>query len=336
LQRRYKALAILSMIFVWTYNAFPTVAALVMIGTVVIGLMEKRLDYRLCLAGGSGLVAGLVINPYFPRNVLFLWNHIVPKIFSFHYQTSVGSEWYPYNSWMFFSLSAIAILAYFLGLFWTNRNEWLSDQSRLFWFLTSSMYLFLMLKSRRFVEYFPPSAVLFLAFAARESLSRLRFKDVFQDANVRAFTLASLILLVAGMVHTLGQVRKDVREEPDSLAYQGGAEWLAKNTPSGSIVFNTDWDDFPMLFHYNPRNRYIVGLDADFMRLKNEPLYREYEQITKGKVDHPADEIARDYQARFVISDNKHKDFLKKAARDDRFQKRYSDAHTTVFEITFQ
>lgn len=333
LERRYKALAVLSMIFVWTYNAFPTVAALVLIGMVVFGVMEKRLEYRLLLAGGIGLTAGLVINPYFPRNVLFLWNHIVPKIFSFQYQTSVGSEWYPYNSWMFFSLSAIAVLGYFFGVLWTNRKEWLSDKGRLFWFLTAGMYLFLMMKSRRFVEYFPPSAILFLAFATRESLSRVRLWNLARTANGRTALATGLILLLAATIHTVGAARQDIRQEPDSLAYQGGAEWLAKNTPDGSVVFNTDWDDFPMLFHYNTHNRYIVGLDADFMRLKNEPLYRQYEKITRGRIDKPADEIVRDYHAKFVLSDNRHKDFMKKAARDDRFQKRYSDQHTTIYEI---
>jgi hypothetical protein len=88
-----------------------------------------------------------------------------------------------------------------------------------------------------------------------------------------------------------------------------------------------------MLFHYNTHNRYIVGLDADFMELKDRKLYREYEKITRGKWDKPAEEIVKDYNARFVISDNRHKDFLKKADKDPRFHKRYSDESTTVFEI---
>ena len=333
LEKRYTALAVLSMIFVWTYNAFPTVGALVLIGIIVHGLTEKHFEYKFIPAVGIGLTAGLVINPYFPRNVLFLWNHIVPKIFSFQYQTSVGSEWYPYSSWFFFSLSAVAVLSYLFGVFWTNRNEWLLDRGRLFWFLTASLYLFSMAKSRRFVEYFPPSAILFLAFATRESLSRIRPVEIFRNANWRAYALAGMILLLAATVHSVLEVRGDVRREPDSLAYKGGSEWLAENTPAGDIVFNTDWDDFPMLFHYNTHNRYIVGLDADFMKLKDGRLYEEYEKITRGKWDDPADEIVKDYNARFVISDNKHKDFLKKAGRDHRFHKRYSDDSTTIFEI---
>ena len=334
LRRRFALLAVLCTIFVWTYNAFPTVAALVIIGTIVFLVTERRMEYRLLLAGCGGIAAGLILNPYFPQNVLFLWNHIVPKIFSVQYQTSVGSEWYPYSSWMFFSLSALAVLSYLLGVFWTNREEWKTNAPRLFWFLTASMYLFLMLKSRRFVEYFPPSAILFLAFALRESLTRAPALPMLKSISAKAAILAGMALLAGVLVRTVVDVRKDIAEQPDSQAYRGGAEWLVENTPSGAIVFNTDWDDFPMLFHYNTHNRYIVGLDADFMRLKDEPLYREYEKITRGKIDKPADEILSHYGAKYVLTDNRHKDFMKKAQKDSRFQKRYSDKFTTVYEIS--
>jgi hypothetical protein len=333
LERRFKELAALCVIFVWTYNAFPTVAALVMIGVVVFAVTQKVFEYRLLVSAGIGLGAGLIVNPYFPQNVLFLWNHIVPKIFSFHYKTSVGSEWYPYSSWLFFSLSAVAMTGYLISVLWTNREEWLKEPLKLFWLLTASMYLFLMLKSRRFVEYFPPAAILLLAFAMRDSLARFQFRDLLRTANGKTILFAGTVLAISMMVFSMNQVRQKIREEPDIHAYEGGAKWLAKNTPRGSIVFNTDWDDFPMLFHYNTNNRYIVGLDADFLRLKNEALFRRYEMISRGDVSNPAGEILEKFDARFVLTDNRHKAFMKKAAADERFQKRYSDRYTTIYEI---
>src|SRR4029077_18240582 len=118
---------------------------------------------KLLIAGAAGISAGLIVNPYFPRDVYFLWNHIVPKIFAFQYETNVGSEWYPYNSWMLFAVTPVALVAYLAGMLWTNREEWKTDPPRLFWFLTSTLYLYLLIKSRRFVEYFPPAAILFAA-----------------------------------------------------------------------------------------------------------------------------------------------------------------------------
>jgi hypothetical protein len=333
LQRKYKALAVLSMIFVWTYNAFPTVCALVFIGVVTFLITERRFEYKLLVAGAAGIAAGLVINPYFPQDILFLWNHIVPKIFAFKYQTNVGSEWYPYNSWVLFSLAPVAILSYMGGILWTNREEWKMDAPKLFWFLAASLYLYLVVKSRRFVEYFPPSAILFLAFALRHELKEFRFKHALQVRKRQAVLLGVMACLATMLGLNIAHVSQDIRESPDTYAYKGAAEWLAQNTPQGSIVFTTDWDDFPMLFYYNTHNRYIVGLDADFMRLKNEPLFREYEKITRGQVNEPADEILTDFNARFVFTDLKHKDFMHKADNDFRFVKQYSDSKTAVYEI---
>ena len=333
LQRRYKALIVLSIIFVWTYNAFPTIAALVFIGLLTFLITERKFEYKLILAGATGISAGLIINPYFPRNILFLWNHIIPKIFALQYQTNVGSEWYPYNSWLLFTLSAVAMIAYVCGMIWTNREEWKSDGPRLFWFLTASLYLYLLIKSRRFVEYFPPSAILFLAFALRHHLREFPLEKSLMAQKRKVAMIALAVFLAVAVVYNISSVSKDIRARPDSYSYKGAAEWLAKNTPNQSIVFNTDWDDFPMLFHYNTHNRYIVGLDADFMRIKNEPLFREYERITRGQVDEPADEILTHFNSRFVFTDLAHKAFIHKAENDFRFVLRYSDAKTAVYEI---
>jgi hypothetical protein len=333
LKRKFYSLTILCTIFVWTYNAFPTVAALAIIGTLVFAYTERRFEYKIILACGIGIVAGLVINPYFPRDVLFLWNHIVPKIFAAKYQTSVGSEWYPYPTWVLLKVALLAIIGYVTGLIATNREEWKLDSARLFWFLTASMYLFLTMKSRRFVEYFPPSAIVFLALTSKNFVNEIDFERIVQSVRGKIILISATVLLSVLLAITVVRVRQDVRDSPDYFTYKNGSEWLMKNAPAGSIVFNTDWDDFPMLFHFNSNNRYIVGLDADFMRLKNEKLYREYEKITRGKIKNPADEIFEKFDSRFVLTDNKHEAFIEKADKDKRFTKRFSDQYTTIYEI---
>ena len=95
-------------------------------------------------------------------------------MFATEYQIGVGTEWYPFSSWALVTTSLVAVLAYVGGILLTDRAEWRQDKPRLFWFLVSTMYLVLTFKSRRFVEYFPPSAVMFLAFASREHLKRFR------------------------------------------------------------------------------------------------------------------------------------------------------------------
>jgi asparagine N-glycosylation enzyme membrane subunit Stt3 len=332
-QRRAKWLFALTVLFVWTYNAFPMLVPMVFFGMVIHFVSDKKIDYKLPLALAAGIIAGHIVNPYYPRNILFIWDHIVPKLFAVEYETAVGSEWYPYNSWAMLTMSLVAFLAYAAGIFFTNVEEWKTDKARLFWFLVSTMYLVLLMKSRRFVEYFPPSAILFCAFAVRHRFQNLDFSSFLTNKRRAVAALATVVLLLFATQASIAAARKDVASEPASLAYRGGAEWLAQNTSAGATVFHTDWDDFPMLYFYNTHNRYIVGLDPDFMRLKDEKLFRRYEDITLGRVREPEDEILYDFGCEYVFTDNDHGDFINIANQRPRMQKVFSDRYTTVYRI---
>lgn len=333
MRRNAVGLAILSAVFVWAYNAFPILIPLVLFGALAHYLVEKTIEYKLVVGVGAGLAAGLIINPYFPRDILFMWNHVVPKLFAADYATSVGQEWYPYNSWSFFTLSLVAIIAYLGAILMTNREEWAEDKPRLFWFLVSTMYLVLLLKSRRFVEYFPPTAVMFFAFSVRGWLKNLDLTRALRtEGRVAGLMVVSLLLLVA-FQSSIKAAREDIADRPPFAAYKGGAEWLAQHTPEGSTVFHTDWDDFTKLFYFNTHNTYLVGLDPDFMRLKDEKLFRQWENITRGKVSHPEDAILKEFGCQYVFTDNKHRDFLAIANKSPRLQKVYSDRYTTVYRV---
>lgn len=333
LKRSSRGMAILALLFVWTYNAFPTVIPLVVFGIIAHYAVERKIEYKLAIATGAGIIVGHIVNPYFPKNILFIHDHMVPKLFATDYATSVGSEWYPYDSWGLLTMSAVAIVAYAGGIILTNRDEWFSDKPRLFWFLTATMYFVLLMKSRRFVEYFPPSAIMFFAFSARQWLRQIDLGKLFKsEARIAAVICGALIVWFA-VFSTVTAAREDVRSEQSSRAYRGGAEWLANNTPEGATVFHTDWDDFPMLFFYNTHNTYIIGLDPDFMRLRDAELFRKYEDITLGRVESPEDMIVKDFGCEYVFTDNDHVDFIRIADLSNRMKKTYSDRFTTVYQI---
>ncbi len=333
MKRNSKGLFILAVIFVWSYNAFPLLVPLVGFGIAVHYISEKTVAYQCGLALIAGIIVGHVVNPYFPQNVFFLWNHIAPKLFAAEYQAAVGSEWYPFSSWALVSLSLVAFLCYIGGLLLTDRAEWKQDKARLFWFLTATMYLILLLKSRRFVEYFPPTAVLFFAFASRDRLQNLNWTRVVTLPVRVAGVVALSLLLWFAAYRTIGAAREEIRSEPSSTAYQGGARWLAANTPAGATVFHTDWDDFPKLFFYNTHNTYIIGLDPDFMRLKDARLYHLYEDITQGRVPDMEDAIVKEFGCEYVFTDHHHREFMEIANQSPRMQKVFADRHTTVYRV---
>lgn len=333
MKRDWKWLAVLTFIFVWSYNAFPLMIPLVLFGVVAHFVVERKIEYKTVIAVGAGIIAGHVINPYFPNNIRFVRDHILPKLSSTGYQITLGTEWYPFNSWALLTMSFVAMLCYAGGVMLTDRAEWRQDKARLFWFLVSTMYLIMLFKSRRFVEYFPPSAVMFFAFASRDHWKKIDWGLVTRSRKrVIAGALITLAFWCA-TYFTIQAVRKDIAGEPATVAYKGGAEWLAANTPAGSTVFHTDWDDFPKLFFYNTHNTYILGLDPDFMRLKNAALYYEYEDVTQGRVRDMEDAIRKDFGCEYVFTDNEHREFINLANQSPRMQKVFSDRYTTVYRI---
>lgn len=333
LQRRPVVLAIAAAVFVWTYNGFLILLPLTLCGVFVHWVVTRRIEYALLVGVASGIIVGLIVHPYFPRDVFFLWHHIAPKLLTNNYTTSVGTEWYPYSSWLLLLNVPLALAVYLGALFLTNREEWRQDAPRLFWFLVSTLYLVLLLKSRRFVEYFPPAAVLFLAFTVRGWLGDVAVKRIFHEKLRLAAALVSGVTLIVALHYSITNVREEIASAPATSTYQGGAEWLAAHTPEGSTIFHTDWDDFPMLFYFNTHNTYLVGLDPDFMRLKNSKLFRSWEMITRGMVGAPEDMILNEFGCEYVFTDNLHSDFLAVADRSSRMQRVYEDIDVTIYRV---
>jgi len=152
---------------------------------------------------------------------------------------------------------------------------------------------------------------------------------------VLAAIAAALVTIVAlgWMGGAIWQAREDVKSEDDPFAYQGASKWIADNTPAGSMIFNTDWDKFPMLFHYNPNNTYIVGLDPTYLHNRDPELWKLYASITLGEEDTPAPLIRDKFGAEYVFTDNEHADFMQIAEDSGDFEKVYEDNFTTVLRV---
>ena len=118
--------------------------------------------------------------------------------------------------------------------------------------------------------------------------------------------------------------------------YANASLWLEKNTPAGSRVFQTDWDDFPRLFYYNTHNTYLIGLDPTYLQLYDASLYDQWVAITQGDVENPSQVIATVFDSRYVHTDLNHKDFLKVAERDEGLAEVYRDDQAVIFKVIAQ
>jgi len=343
LEGKYKHLAVLGFIYVWMYDAFPLMIALAVLHFLAVALTERRIELRPLLFVSGGVILGMLINPYFPDNLIFSYHHMLPKLADAT-SVSVGNEWYPYDTKQLLDNSLPALMAFASGILALGLTDRKMDVRTALGLFASLLFGLMLFQARRFVEYFPPFALIFAAFAwaplfdpksapAPLDSSPSRFVSLLQSS----FPVLLLSLAVAfSIARSIAPARDAIdRSKPYGL-YANASAWLEKNTPDGSRVFQTDWDDFPRLFFYNTHNTYLIGLDPTYLQLYDSDLYNLWVDITQGDVKAPSQVIATTFNSRYVHTDLNHKDFLKVAAEDPGLKEVYRDDQAVIFEVLAQ
>ena len=101
--------------------------------------------------------------------------------------------------------------------------------------------------------------------------------------------------------------------------FQKAADWLKNNTAKNSIIFHSDWGEFPLLFYYNSDNFYINGLDPTFMYEYNEDLYWQWHDITVGKKREGLYPVIKDnFNSSYVFLQKPHWEMSNNFKRDKR------------------
>ncbi|HKY42739.1 MAG TPA: hypothetical protein VJM50_06565 [Pyrinomonadaceae bacterium] len=362
-KRKYWPLLPLALIFTWTYDLFPLLVMAALFWVITIGISEMRFEWRPLVFVIVGCIAGMIINPYFPENFQLLVEHMKIKLTVTDFSTKVGNEWYPYDSWAFLGNSAVACIAMLVGYLAVEPTERRRSHYPIFFLLFSTALMIMNMRWKRISEYWPPFAILFAGFALkpwldgyRPYLSRLpddvqeelepfldregspeseretALRDVIRVFGVVVVSLALSIFLFFNLLASSDEIRQS---EPHEY-YRAGAEWMRANIPPGQIIFNTDWDDFPRLFYYDPTHYYVSGLDPSYLFEKDRDLSGLYDRITLGQVEDPGPLIRDRFGARYVFSDNSHHDFFEHARLSGWFDIVYEDTQCTIMYIRDQ
>ncbi|HMB23303.1 MAG TPA: hypothetical protein VKP08_10755 [Anaerolineales bacterium] len=343
LEKKYKHLGVLGFIYVWMYDAFPLLLALAVLHFLAVALIERRLEFRPLLYVSAGILAGMVINPYFPDNLIFSYHHMLPKLADAT-SVRVGNEWYPYDTRQILDNSLPALIAFASGVLALGISGRKMEVRTALGLFVALLFGLMLLQARRFVEYFPPFALIFAAFAWSPLFSVMssetaastpghRLKSVL-TSQFPATILSLAVLMSIGT--SLSPARAAVDGSKPYGLYANASQWLEKNTPAQTRVFQTDWDDFPRLFYYNTHNTYLIGLDPTYLQLYDADLYDLWVEITQGDVENPSRVIASTFKARYVHTDLHHRDFLRVAAEDPGLKEVYRDDQAVVFEVVAQ
>ncbi|HSM72704.1 MAG TPA: hypothetical protein VK851_14255 [Anaerolineales bacterium] len=338
LERKYNHLALISFIYVWMYDAFPLLIALAGLHFIATALIERRIEYKPLLYISIGILLGLLINPYFPENIIFSYRHMLPKLADAT-SVHVGNEWFPYTTKQIMDNSLPSLVIFVSGIFALGFSSRKMDERTMFALFTALLFGLMLLQARRFVEYFPPFALIFAAFAWAPLLTDLQPASVkFALSPLKRISANLPVILLSAVVAV--SVARSIPRAQDAIngskpydLYADASHWLKMKTPQDSRVFQTDWDDFPRLFYYNTHNTYLIGLDPTYMQLYDPNLYALWVLITQGDVKDPSQIIVSRFGSQYVHSDLMHGDFIKVAEKDPGLVEVYRDDEAVLFEV---
>jgi hypothetical protein len=348
---KYSRLIVLGFLYVWTYDAFILLPVMALLYTLSILLLEGRLEYRPLLCSVAGVILGLVINPYFPNDLIFIYRHLIPKLVETT-AVNVGIEWYPYTTLQLLENSALTLIAFLIGVVALGLKRDKMDVPTSLALFTVFLFAGMLFQARRFIEYFPAFVLIFTAFACNPMIRRWELRPSDQLVSnpgqtiLRTSILPSglrehfigviiIFIIIPGMFLSNQRARADIRQSKAYDLYSDAAAWLQENTSPGERVFQTDWDDFPRLFFYDTSNTYLVGLDPTFLQLYNARLYSTWVAITRGEVEQPSRLIYNDFGAKYIFSDLNHNSFLDRAAKDPYLIEEYRDNQAVIFRVVY-
>jgi len=285
-EERRGALFVLTWLTVLTYQGFPLVLVMALLYLGIRAMLgEARFQSALLSPIVGGILAGLLVSPFFPNNLRFLHFELVQQILLKPKELALGAEWEPINTNRFFGSCALSILFLFGSEIFATVARAKSD-ARLV--LIRSLAVLLMLGamlSARLIDYFVPFALLASALTVSNGLQALG--DTRLGFRVAAGISLFLCLPMAALNIKEGlRITGSISRELAVDEYAEAATWLKQNTQEGDVVVS-QWDDFPMLFFFDRKNRYLWGLNAAYGYGYDPRIYTVITLMFEGRVRDP-------------------------------------------------
>ena len=306
-------LFLVSFLFVWGHASFPLSIFFVFVFVFVNYIHKKKIYYKTILASLSGIVLAFFVNPFFPNNLNYFNIYYIGSVpYSL---TSSISEWQSLGIKLvffdativfilFLTLVAIYFVMFISKIAGNKNNEKKKTEHAIiidFLLIVSSVLFVAMLLQGRYIDYWVPFCVIFIAFYSEflynnfiirkeeniigKAKEKIKPLDRFSAEQIKAFFVFFVIIIImVSFFSKTNFVFGRMGESGSSKGVQEISQWLEKNTPKESVVFNVNWGDFSKLFFYNTHNYYITGLDPKFIYKLSPEKYWLYSHISEGIV----------------------------------------------------
>jgi hypothetical protein len=266
----------------------------------------------------AGMIIGELIHPNFPANIKGLWIQNVRVLFESWEGTAgivrpnelrpTGMLIFNYAAPVFIGLGVMGVRIFMRQLRWSRDIYMMA--------VYTVIYLFLAVKSVRFLEYFIPVGVIFLAaFFEANPFARSASGRRMWPKLIISFSLC-ISLIIGAHGYAYYYKRYAVNQEAEqggTHRFAAAAAWLRKNLEPGEIVFSTDWGANAVLWAQAPDQRYLTFLDPTFMQQKSSDRFEYWFWLRAGRYKDPGQKIMEVFHSRaaFIVSSESTAGLLK-------------------------
>lgn len=271
-------------------------------------------SYRPFSAVAMGSIAGLLVNPYFPKNLIFFWQQtILIAIKGYKDIIGVGAEWYgfPLNTLISSSLLFCLMLVFALVAFAVFHRE---KKPRDWSLATLTLVLFLItINSRRNIEFFAPIATLFMALTISSIkpgfwLAAKEFVNIhfLSHPGRRILTVVFLTIAVSVTAANFYNLKTGDENHIAFEKYRSIAEWTNNNVPDDEVVLYENFGNFPMLLYWNEGIRGIVGLDPAFLYMRDQTAHNMWVDLKNNETLADPEQVWEQLHSRTFLVNQKN------------------------------
>lgn len=300
-RRQPKWVLTFSLIFSLAYHAVyvPGLFFLAMIASSFLFRSPKLMEFRKAsLFGIAGLVLGVLLNPYFPSNLVSAWqiSQIPGLMTGALSHISFGQELYAVGSNHFLQLLLSSLLVTVAGIYFWGKST--DSEEKVDFYLLVFLCFFtgaLAFLSRRGAEYFVPSTVFLFILTAKSLWSKDYEMWKRLLIPIGGFVLFTVVFIKD--IQRATQVKKEKYVEDSLLA--------ATILPNEEIkVFNCEWDLAPYILYQRPKARVTDLLDPSLLYFANPPLFQAKSKLQQGLVGNPQALLKELFRADYVFCQN--------------------------------
>jgi len=324
------------------YTLCHVSAPFLLVFAFMIELTRWTSDKEFCLDSIKmtlfGLLAGFLIHPNFPNNLLvFYLNGILVPVFALKWGLELGAEFFPVSSRDFVLNYPFVFLGvlFLIGAGLTQKKR-IGFSTRA-WLAIAGFFFVFSFFSRRYAEHAYLLVLIGLASYITEWWqSQERFVLIRKNKKLLVISVGVLILFFCAVSY---YTYKDFKqsafvENVYGKHFEAVGKWMSENIPAGEIVFHSNWSDSQYLIGINPKDDYFVTLDPIYMYWKDPEKYKIYRDIAFGRTLDPYNALKQEFGVTYgYAGKNYFSGLINQVRPDPRFEVLAEDGLGVIFKL---